>query len=158
MLLNSFDGLKQRLSGLLTAGFNVILNTSCCSQCTVFHRKSEACLGVGDMAKIYHFLKVKSQSQFYHNSVLNWFFLDQFSHFRGLIYKTSTKTPTKSLRAPKSRHLRAHKKILIYKTIRTLTCSQFPLYKSESTWEFALKDPPHSPPTTRPHSTLHGQC
>ena len=44
------------------------------SQCTVFHRKSEVCdLGVGDMAKIsYHdFLKVKSRSRFYHDSVLH---------------------------------------------------------------------------------------
>ena len=56
-MLNSFDGLKQCLSGLLTAVFfvqvTVILNMSCYSQCTIFHRKSEVRdLGVGDMAKI----------------------------------------------------------------------------------------------------------
>lgn len=77
---------------------------------------------------------------------------------RGLIYKTMRRIFTKSLRAPKSQKWRTPKNIPIYKTVRTHTCKQCSLYKSQITRRCAYVNQPHIPPCTRPFLTINSQC
>lgn len=77
---------------------------------------------------------------------------------RGLIYKTVRRKVTKSVRTVKSQSLRTPENIRTYKTMRTLTCKQFPLYKSQHASTFAQTSPPYILPATRPNSTINGQC
>lgn len=76
----------------------------------------------------------------------------------GLIYKTMRRIFTKSLRAPKSQKWRTPKNIPIYKTVRTHTCKQCSLYKSQITRRCAYVNQPHIPPCTRPFLTINSQC
>ena len=65
---------------------------------------------------------------------------------------------TKSVRTPQSQVLRAPVNIQTYKTLRTHTCKQTSLYKSQSSYKCAQLNPLHVPPCTRPVLTVDGQC
>lgn len=74
------------------------------------------------------------------------------------LIKRVRRIQTKSVHTHNSWKMVCAKKILIFKTVHTYTCSQCSLYRSQVTWKCAHLDQPHIPPCVRPHSAWNGQC
>ncbi len=76
----------------------------------------------------------------------------------GFISKTVRRLLTKSAHAPKSQKWCTPKNVHIYEIVRTHTCKQSSLYKSQITYKCARINQPLIPPRTRPFLTMNSQC
>lgn len=75
----------------------------------------------------------------------------------GLIYKICVELILKVyVRSKDEKDVR--KESQIYKNMRTHTSKQYTLYTSHTTWDRTHMDLLHIAPSTRPHSTIQGQC